>query len=322
MSTIVQQRLPLAIISAFAFAALLALAAFSSSAADAQQDASKAKEQTDAAATEETASDEPITIAQHSWRKYHWARKNNPFTLKVGNNVTGEWTTHLQTASSDWSADKYPSPPATNGDLLNTTIVQGQSNRKCRATKGQIEVCNRKYGKNGWLGIATIWANRNHIYQATTKLNDTYFDTARYNTPAWRNLVMCQEIGHDFGLAHQDENFNNGNLDTCMDYTRRPQSNQHPNTHDYEQLGTIYSHLDGSTTIGQTSATRATGADNEPGDNASAWGREIFRSENGRFSVFEKELANGKTKKKKITHVLWTVERAEQHRGKHDEHEE
>ncbi len=33
---------------------------------------------------------------------------------------------------------------------------------------------------------------------------------------------MCQEIGHDFGLDHQDENFNNPNLGTCMDYTNDP----------------------------------------------------------------------------------------------------
>ena len=51
------------------------------------------------------------------------------------------------------------------------------------------------------------------------EVNDTYFNTAKYNTPVWRNLVMCQEVGHTLGLDHQDEIFDNVNLGTCMDYT-------------------------------------------------------------------------------------------------------
>ena len=63
---------------------------------------------------------------------------------------------------------------------------------------------------------------RTHITQAITKLNDTYFNTAAYNTPAWRRLVTCQEIAHNFGLDHQDEAFDNPNLGLCMDYTSDP----------------------------------------------------------------------------------------------------
>lgn len=37
-----------------------------------------------------------------------------------------------------------------------------------------------------------------------------------------RCLVTCQEVGHTFGLDHRDENFDNGNLGTCMDYTNDP----------------------------------------------------------------------------------------------------
>ena len=90
-----------------------------------------------------------------------------------------------------------------------------------------------------------------HITKAVTKLNDTYFNTATYNTPAWRRLVTCQEIAHDFGLDHQDEDFDNVNLGTCMDYTSDPREpNQHPNEHDYAQLEAIYAHLDSTSTIG------------------------------------------------------------------------
>ncbi len=183
-------------------------------------------------------------LASHSWGSYHWARTANPFTLKLGDNVNSTWDAHLATTSADWS---LPS-------VLDTTIVAGATRPKnCRPTSGRVEVCNASYGNNGWLGIAQIWISGSHITQGVVKLNDTYFNTPTYNSPAWRNLVMCQEIGHTLGLDHQDTNFGNANLGTCMDYTSNPSgppSNEHPNSHDYEQLGIIYAHLDSTTTVG------------------------------------------------------------------------
>jgi len=96
-----------------------------------------------------------------------------------------------------------------------------------------------------------IWFLRNsafqtgHIVQGVVKLNDSYFNTAKYNTVGFKNLVMCQEVGHTFGLDHQDETQTNINLGTCMDYTTNPvgpPSNEHPNAHDYEELESIYAH--------------------------------------------------------------------------------
>jgi hypothetical protein len=264
-----------------------------------------------------------VTIQNHSWGGYHWARQSNPFTLNLGDNVTTVWDSYLGNTSSDWSI-KGSNAAAPNP--VNTRVVPGQSNNKrCGATLGRIEVCNSAYGNNGWLGIATIWLSSDasdpdhshHITQGTTKLNDTYFKKAQYNTPAWRNLVMCQEVGHNFGLDHQDENFNNNNLNTCMDYTNNPASNQHPNQHDYDELAIIYAHLDKTTTVGASTASSRPTADpndprNEPGDSPSAWGKEIFRSSDGRTSVYEKDLGKGQ---KKVTHVLWTEQKAAKHRG-------
>jgi hypothetical protein len=94
-------------------------------------------------------------------------------------------------------------------------------------------VCNDTYGNNGWLGIAQVWISARHTYYAgCVKLNDTYFNTPTYNITAWGSLVSCQEVGHTLGLDQQDENFNNANLGTCMDYTNNPSTNQHPNKHD------------------------------------------------------------------------------------------
>src|SRR5262245_19739291 len=185
------------------------------------------------------------TSADHSWLSYHWARTSNPFTLMVGDNVNSNWDAYLDEAIADWTASS----------VLNLTKVTGGTRpRNCRPTAGRIEACNERYGNTGWLGIAQIWVTGGtHITQAITKLNDTYFNTATYNTPAWRRLVTCQEIAHDFGLDHQDEDFNNPNLGTCMDYTSDPDgppSNEHPDAHDFAQLQIIYSHLDSSTTIG------------------------------------------------------------------------
>ena len=126
---------------------------------------------------------------------------------------------------------------------------------------------------------------------------------------------MCQEVGHVFGLDHQDEDFDNSNLNTCMDYTNDPASNQHPNQHDYDQLVSMYGHLDGSTTITQTNASD----ENEPGDCPPEWGREISRSSDGRESIFEKDLGKGK---KKLTHVLWTLEKAAKLRGENKPQDE
>jgi hypothetical protein len=72
-------------------------------------------------------------------------------------------------------------------------------------------------------------------------LNDTY---EAGSPAAERQGVMCQEVGHTYGLDHQDEDFNNANLGTCMDYPNDWSTNQHPNQHDYDQLVSIYSHTD------------------------------------------------------------------------------
>jgi hypothetical protein len=228
--------------------------------------------------------------ADHSWGSYHWARTTNPFTLKLGDNVSSTWDSYLNTTSNDWSASV----------VLNTTKVIGLTTPKtCKGTTGRVEVCNSKYGNNGWLGIAQIWASGNHITKGVTKMNDTYFSRAQYNTPTWKNLVLCQEVGHTLGLDHQDEIFDNPNLDTCMDYTNNPESNQNPNTHDYDMLATIYEHLDSITTILNSTVNGNPQVDL---NNPSEWGQSIKESADKKTAVFEKDLGQGN---KMITHVFW-----------------
>ncbi len=213
--------------------------------------------------------------ASHSWSTYHWARTTSSFTLALGDNLTtAGWKGHLTTAAADWSMS----------NVLNTVVGTGQSGGKqCRPTSGRVEVCNRSYGSNGWLGLAQIWISGSHITQGVAKMNDTYFNTTFYNNPNEKLHVMCQEVGHTFGLGHTSENGSSQN--TCMDYFSNTGANAgstlstRPNQHDYDQLATIYAHLDSTSTIAAGSATRgfggANGADGDgtPGGASKAKGR-------------------------------------------------
>lgn len=238
--------------------------------------------------------------ADHSWGGYHWARTANPFALELGDNVSPAWDSYLGTTASDWSVST----------VLDTVIKSGKTKpRTCRATNGRVEVCSERYGGTGWLGVAQVWISGTHITKGTVKVNDTYFNTSTYNTPAWRNLVLCQEVGHTLGLDHQDETFNNANLGTCMDYTNSPSTNQYPNLHDYEELETIYAHLDSiNTVIASASATTlARGNSANAGqdvnlDDPSTWGRAIRQDAQGKDSLYVRDVGNGE---KVFTFVTW-----------------
>jgi hypothetical protein len=176
-------------------------------------------------------------LANHSWGNYHWARAANPFTVPLGDSVSNtaysNWDGALAGASSDWS----------RSSVLDSPIVSqgGGNTRTCKATDGRIRVCNATYGFNGWLGLAQIWLSGSHIVRATTKVNDSYFNSSSYSYTNERH-VMCQEVGHGYGLDHQDES--GRDLNTCMDYSNAL-DNPSPNAHDYEQLETIYNgHVD------------------------------------------------------------------------------
>lgn len=253
--------------------------------------------------------------ANHSWNGYHWARNGTNLTLRINTAIASKWDDSVGTAISDWE---------NSTELTLNAQSAAVDPKKCSPIAGQVLVCNAAYGRRGWLGIASIWLERGskHITQATTKLNDSYHDSAPYNQPAWRSLVACQEIGHDWGLDHQDETFSNVNLGTCMDYTNAPAggvlngfnygpSNEHPNTHDYDELKAIYNHDDGYTTAVQSTnfgirqvgrAVPQAPPSEGIGDSPAEWGRAIHRDSQGRADVFVKDFASGE---RAVTHVFW-----------------
>lgn len=228
------------------------------------------------------------SFATHSWGGYHWARTANPFNLKLGDNVSATWDPYLATTSSDWS----------QSTVLNTNVVAGQSTKRCRPTSGRVEVCSSTYGQNGWLGLAQIWLSSGHISQGAVKVNDTYFNMPQYNNSAERNHVMCQEVGHTIGLGHTSED--GSSQGTCMDYSQSL-SSQHPNQHDYDQLGIIYAHLD---SFNSAKALREMPPAMRDIDfeGIGQWGRMVYLSKDGRESIHVLDFGHGY---KVVTFVTW-----------------
>jgi hypothetical protein len=247
-----------------------------------------------------------VSLATHSWGGYHWARTSNPFTVQLGDTLTSNWESYLATSIVDWNKSA----------VLETVMVPGNGTvaRKCSPKSGKVEICNEKYGQNGWVGIASVWTNGLHIVQGTVKMNETYYAMAKYNTPAWRNMVLCQEIGHTFGLAHQDEGFSNLNLGTCMDYTNNVEGggtngdldNQHPNQHDYDMLVSIYNHNDTFSSLLATSGAQA-GSDIDT-NNPRNWGQAVKANQAGEAIMFRRDLGHDN---EMWTFVFWAREQNE-----------
>lgn len=246
-----------------------------------------------------------FTYATHSWGGYHWARMTPQFTLKLGDNMTSaDWKGHLAQTSSDWNSG--------NSAVL-TAIVAGTSNKRCSMVAGTTQVCNGRYGNNGWLGLASInITGGTHITQGSAKMNDTYFDTATYNNPNEREHVVCQEVAHTFGLDHQSTD--GSSLNTCMDYFSNTGANAtstlstKPNAHDFDELNIIYAHLDSTTTVASIAVLAASAASAaDVSDDPNSWGQLMSQSANGRSSTYERYNWDGT---KTITHVFWTIEAA------------
>ncbi len=246
----------------------------------------------------------PITSsASNSWGSYHWARTSNPFSLRVVDSNTADWDDNLNGANSDWSTSTVLNLIYEGGDSSSRT------RKRCPMIAGKVRSCNAAYGFNGWLGLASINISGGvHITQGSSKMNDSYFSGGGY-TETNRQHVMCQEIGHTLGLDHQSES--GADLNTCMDYADAL-DNPSPNSHDYQQLQTIYSHLDSTTTVGFSFFGAEANPYADDPDAPHNWGRLVSQSANGRSSYYERENNDGS---KKATHVFWTREAADRCRG-------
>lgn len=197
--------------------------------------------------------------ASHSWGNYHWARTTSSFTLQtldstVSAGTNANWPALLSQAASQWSQ-------STKLDLNVVPYANAQKDRKrCAAVTGKIRVCNASYGNNGWLGLASINLDSNgHISKGTAKMNDSYSSYWASDANEAPH-VMCQEVGHTFGLGHTSED--GSSQGTCMDYSTSPNSTS-PNNHDFDQLSTIYGHTDSYNSYSTSTAFSANRAQSE-----------------------------------------------------------
>jgi hypothetical protein len=219
-------------------------------------------------------------FASHSWGGYHWYKPGSTVTLVLGDNVSGAWDGHFANAEADWD----------QSTVLSLSIgAGGTTGRKCRPVAGRVEVCNAAYGANGWLGLASIWLSGGHISQGTVKNNDSYF---MYESE--KRHVICQEIGHTFGLGHTSEDGSSQN--TCMDYYQNTSNSDmtstSPNAHDYSMLSSIYAHSGAMSPIVMSKAIPSGyGYLNLTGD-LETLGEEIYRSEDGRSRVYRLQFGS------------------------------
>jgi len=230
----------------------------------------------------------------------------------MGDNLTtSTWRGHLAQAANDWNS---PHSFGASSTPILVAVVAGQSNNSCTMVAGTTQVCNRSYGNNGWLGLASInlASGTKHITQGSAKMNDTYFNTAKYNNPNERQHVMCQEIAHTYGLGHQSEDGSSQN--SCMDYFSNTGANAgstvstRPNKHDFDQLNLIYSSLDSTTTVASLTAFAASFDIDIKDDDPQSWGYLVRQSQGGRSSTYERFNWDGSVTR---THVFWTQERSE-----------
>lgn len=271
-------------------------------------------------------------LANHSWSGYHWpgVSETKPLSVTVYDNVSSAWDNSLTMALGEWNDFNVIKSIDPNHDwsVINDVLDLGYAEstadpKKCSPIAGHIQVCSAAYGYRGWLGIAQIWLDGKHITAGITKLNDSYFGAGSpYNSQPWRDLVTCQEVGHDFGLAHQDEDFYNENYGSCMDYTDDPdgtkrvqKSNEAPNYHDYYQLTDIYDGHSDSTSDGGGGGGGGNGrgkpfGEGPGGDSPAEWGKAIHYNVDGKPDYFLQTLPSGR---KKLTHVFWVPERSKEH---------
>ena len=252
-------------------------------------------------------------------RGYHWFAGDGKVARAVGDNLTGVWRDEnlLNGAIAQWNGSPVVDLKKSNG--------RSSCKQDTIGIHGRIEVCNRNYGgtlPESALGIGRIVWKGEHIHQGVVLLDDFYFQTkgSVYNTPAWRKMVICQELGHTLGLTatgflkndpltHRDTTSGNKNLGTCLDYTNHPEGgsispdepgNLQPDKEDFRQLDAIYDHKDDINNI----FNRQSPFDDrflkvKPSPNN--MGRLILSSPDGRVKIYEKDYGQGR---KITTHVL------------------
>ena len=172
--------------------------------------------------------------------------------LDIGiiDNLEERWKPFLKTAVFDWD----------NGEPDAITINVREISRydpECSPVRNLLKVCNGDYGSTDWVGVNIALVIDGFISSSVAKMNDYHLNSMSDGAKQW---TMCHELGHGFGLGHWDERFHNRDLGNCMDYTSRirKESNQKPDTSNFEFLELMYGNVDKTSVYSPTSVVNGT----------------------------------------------------------------
>lgn len=148
--------------------------------------------------------------ATHQQGNLHWTKpQNSARTIIIIDSTTTPWAPLLPNKVSQWG---QPSKIDTN---LNSGATDDSTRSSCPQPTNyrRVRVCSYQYNNPNWAGLASVAYNpsNGHIQHGTVKLDGA--DNGSL-TDAGRRHVICQEIGHNLGLAHWNVDGNNSCMNT------------------------------------------------------------------------------------------------------------
>ncbi len=170
----------------------------------------------------------------------HWPSQTRPVKISIDDQLSPVYSQFIPRALRDWN------------QAAPIVVTQDGSD----SIKVSIQNCD--FGETGWVGVTQVNLNGNKIISAPVYINDHWMKTASYNNHIQQQYVVSHELGHSFGLDHQDVEFCNPNTGSVMDYaysivggTQNCDgqsvnfgiSNEHPNPNDIKALTDAYANI-------------------------------------------------------------------------------